>query len=138
MQHFTLNPAGAKVVGLWVFLPGLVAAPFLFWQGFLPGAVFLCVWLVFALLVVPARLGSTQGSLSLGEMRLSQGILFKRRQRIPTRFVTGTSRLETPLLRACRCCVLLVYTSGTVLILPGIGADAADQLVRALQGGPVE
>lgn len=135
MQHFTLNPAGIKVVGLWVFLPGLVAAPFLFWQGFWIGAVFLCLWLVFALLLVPARLGSTQGSLSLGELRLSQGILFKHRQRIPTRFVAGTNRLETPLLRACGSCVLLVYTSGTVLILPGISSDVADQLIRALQGG---
>lgn len=137
MLRFCIDSAGAKVLGLWLFLPGAVIAPFIFWQSFWGGAVFLVAWSLLSLWLAPLRAHSLEGSVSLGEVRLSQGILFKSSYRVPTRFVTGTSRYETLLMRACHCCLLLVYTSGTVLVLPGIRSDTADQLVAALQGGRV-
>lgn len=135
MLHFCIDPAGSKVLGLWLFLPGAVAAPFLFWQTFWGGAAFLVAWSLASLWLAPLRARTLEGSVSLGEVRLSQGVLFKTSHRVPTRFVTGTSRFRTPLLRACRCSLLLVYTSGAVLILPGIADGTAEKLIEALEGG---
>lgn len=135
MLHFRIDPAGARVLGLWLFVPGAAAAPFLFWQTFWGGAAFLVAWSLASLWLAPLRAGSLRGSVSLGEVRLSQGILFKSSYRVPTRFVTGISRFRTPLLRACRCSLLLIYTSGAVLLLPGVADETADRLTEALQGG---
>ena len=135
MLHFRIDPAGSKVLGLWLFLPGAVISPFLFWQTFWGGASFLVAWSLLSLWLAPLRARTLEGSVSLGEVRLAQGILFKTNHRVPTRFVTGISRFRTPLLRACRCSLLLLYTSGAVLSLPGIADETADRLVEALQGG---
>lgn len=135
MLHFQIDPAGSKVLGLWLFVPGAAAAPFLFWQTFWGGAAFLVSWSLLSLWLAPLRACTLEGSVSLGEVRLAQGILFKTSHRVPTRFVTGVSRLRTPLLRACRCSLLLLYTSGAVLLLPGVADETADQLVETLQGG---
>ncbi len=135
MLRFTTNARGVKVIALWLLVPGAVLTPFLFWQSFWLGLLFCAVWLFLCLVCLPLRLSSFRGSVSLGEVRVSRGILFKTHRRIPTRFVTGVNRVRTPLLRAANCSFLIVYTSGTLLLLPAIGDDVADRLVHVLQGG---
>ena len=75
------------------------------------------------------------GSVTLGEVRMSSGLLFKTSRRIPTRWVSASARFSTPLLRRCRCCVLVLSTSGTLAVLPGISDADADSLLSYLQGG---
>lgn len=135
MLRFSLSPAGIKAVALWLFLPGAVVAPFLFWQNFVIGAVFLVAWLLLSLVGLPIHLRSLEGSITTGEVRLRQGVLFKRFVRLPTRCITGTSLVQTPLLRLCGCCLLIVYTSGTVMILPGVAHELALQIVATVQEG---
>ena len=135
MLRFTLDPAACRVVGLWLFFPGAVMAPFLFWQSFAVGMVFLIVWSLLSLWFVPLHARSLEGSISLGEVRVRRGILFKFSRRIPTRFITGSCRLGTPLLRSCHCSLVVLYTSGTLLLLPGLSDQNADQLLSLLEVG---
>jgi len=133
MLRFTLDPAACRVIGLWLFIPGAVMAPFLFWQSTFAGLFFVIPWSIISLWLVPLHARSLEGSISLGEVRIRRGILFKCSRRIPTRFVTGSCRLGTPLLRSLHCSVLVLYTSGTFLLLPGLADSDADQLLSLLE-----
>ena len=92
-------------------------------------------WLGLCLGWLPARCASFEGSVTLGEVRLSCGLLFKTSRRLPTRWVSASARFSTPLLRLCRCCVLVLATSGALVVLPGISDADADGLLSYLQGG---
>ena len=54
---------------------------------------------------------------------------------LPARWVSASARFSTPLLRLCRCCVLVLATSGALVVLPGISDADADGLLSYLQGG---
>ena len=118
-----------------MLLFGTLLAPFVIWQSLFIGFLIYAIWAIFACVVVPMNLHSFQGSISLGEVRISKGILLKTSHRIPTRFVTGVTRLQTPLLRLANCSVLILYTSGTFILLPGISNNMADQIIHVIQGG---
>ena len=135
MVRFRLDKKGIGVVCLWFVALGALAAPFAFWQGLSPGAVFSAAWLAVFLLWLPARLARLEGSITLGELRVSGGIWFKSSRRIPTRFVSAAGCFSTPLLRRCGCCVLILSTSGAVVMLPGIADADAHRLTACLQGG---
>lgn len=135
MVRFRLDKKGIGVVCLWFVALGALAAPFAFWQGLFPGAVFSAAWLAVFLLWLPARLARLEGSITLGELRVSGGIWFKSSRRIPTRFVSAAGSFSTPLLRRCGCCVLILSTSGAVVMLPGIADADAHRLTACLQGG---
>lgn len=135
MLRFTASAGGARVVALWLLLPGAVLAPFVFWQNFWGGVLFCAVWLFFCAVCVPLHLSTVRGSVSLGEVRISRGILFKSSRRVPTRFVTGVCRIRTPLLALTHSSLLVVYTSGCVLFLPPVSDEDAGPLTHALGGG---
>lgn len=133
MLHFTLEPAACRVLGLWCFVPGALLSPFVFWQSFVWGAVFFVAWCLLSLWLIPLRGRSLEGSISMGQVRVSHGLFFKITRRIPTRCITGAQRIRTPLLRSCSCSLLVLYTSGTLLILPGLHDMDADAIVLALE-----
>lgn len=135
MLHFSICSAGIKITSFWMLLFGTLLAPFVIWQSLFIGFLIYAIWAIFACVVVPMSLHSFQGSISLGEVRISKGILFKTSHHIPTRFVTGVTRLQTPLLRLANCSVLILYTSGTFILLPGISNNMADQIIHVIQGG---
>lgn len=135
MLHFSICSAGIKIISFWVLLFGTLFAPFVLWQSLFLGILFYALWGVFACVFVPMSLHSFQGSISLGEVRISKGILFKTSHRIPTRFVTGVTRLQSPLARLGNCSFLILYTSGTFILLPGISNNMADQIIHVIQGG---
>jgi len=135
MARFKLDKKGVAVVCLWALVPGAAAAPFIFWQSIGAGLVFAALWLGMCLGWLPARCESFEGSVTLGEVQMSSGLLFKTSRRIPTRWVSASARFSTPLLRRCRCCVLVLSTSGTLAVLPGISDADADSLLSYLQGG---
>ena len=135
MARFKLNKKGVAVVSLWALVPGAAAAPFIFWQSAGAGLAFAALWLALCLGWLPARCQSVEGSVTLGEFRMSGGILFKTSRRIPTRWVSAAARFSTPLLRRCRCCVLVLATSGALVVLPGLSDRDADGLLAYLEGG---
>ena len=135
MMRFRLDKKGVAVVCLWALAPGAAAAPFIFWQSIGAGLVFAAFWLGLCLGWLPARCASFEGSVTLGEVRLSCGLLFKTSRRLPTRWVSASVRFSTPLLRLCRCCVLVLATSGALVVLPGLSDADADGLLSYLQGG---
>ena len=135
MLNFTPDPTACRVVGLWAFLPGALLAPFLFWQSFVGGTVFLIAWMVFSLYLLPLHIRSIRIELYPDRIEIRKGILFKFARQASTRFITGFSRMGTPLLRLCGSCAVILHTSGTALFLPAISDQNADQLLDMLGVG---
>lgn len=132
-MDFRLHPRAPLILTLWFSLPGLVLCPFIFWQSFWGGVVFALVWGGLALFL-GVSIGSTmQGSARMGQLHIGCGILFKLTWRMPLRFITGFTRIETPLLHLFRCCTLVVHSSGRLLVLPAIREAQAIQLEAYLQ-----
>lgn len=132
MLNFVPDPTACRVVGLWAFLPGALLAPFLFWQSFTGGSVFLIVWIIFSLILVPLHIHSIRVELYPDRIEIRQGILFKFTRQASTRFITGFSRMGTPLLRLCGSCMVILHTSGTALMLPALSNTSADRLLNQL------
>ena len=134
MLRFQASSGGGRVVAFWLILPGAALAPFVFWQTFWGGVLLCAVWLFFCVVCVPLHLSTVRVSVSSGEVRLDRGLVFKSSRRVPLRFVAGVCRIRTPLLTLARSSLLVVYTSGCLLILPPVGDGQADPLIRALEG----
>ena len=117
-----LPPRARRVLCVWAAVPGLVCAPFAFWQSVWAGAVFCAVWAALVALV-RARCCSFVAALTADS--------------IPRRAVTGVQLLRTPLLWAAGCTVLLVRSPGLQLVLPGIPAAQATALAAVLMEGNV-
>lgn len=129
------SAAGALVMGLWWWVPGLALSPFVFWQSPVAGLVFLVGWCGAASLTCRVRLGSLRCWLRGGELAVSRGVLFQTTRRMPARFISGVTRLETPLLRRLHASVVVVHSPAGALLLPGLQADDARRLESALTGG---
>ena len=89
VMRFRLDKKGVAVVCLWALALGAAAAPFIFWQSIGAGLVFGAFWLGLCLGWLPARCESFEGSVTLGEVRMSSGLLFKTSRRLPTRWVSA-------------------------------------------------
>lgn len=124
-------PRGRAVLCVWVALPGLIVAPFVFWQSRFAGFVFCALWggLVFA---VWARGCSFTAALSGRSLTTQAGIALPAARQLPRRAVTGVWLLRTPLLRLAGCSVLFVRGPGVQLVLPGVDAGQAQALAAVL------
>lgn len=130
----TPTPRGRAVLCVWAALPGAVAAPFLFWQGFWLGCVFCACWaaLVFLVWVRACSFVATLGSRTL---TLYLGVPFPVERVIPRHSITSALIFRTPLLRLAGACVLLIFTPGMWAMLPGIPLEAADAISAVLLAG---
>lgn len=126
-----LPPRARRVLCVWAAVPGLVCAPFAFWQGLLPGLLFCLVWAALVA-VVWVRACSFVAALNPHNITLQAGVAFPMRRQVPRRAVTGVQLLRTPLLRMADCTVLIVRSPGLFLILPGIPAAPAAALAAVL------
>ena len=134
MIRFSPSSAGLHLATLWCLCPGLVLFPFVFWQSATAGAVFALLWVIVTLLV-RMHLASIRGSLTLGELRMEQGLVFYFSHRVPTRHITGTLELQSPLGRLAKCGVLVVYFRGGFVLIPCLSSQQMHQLSTVMQGG---
>lgn len=131
-----LPPRARAVLCVWAAVPGLLCAPFVFWQSLIAGLCFCGLW---CLLVLALRLRACSfvAALSPRSLTVQAGIAFPVMRQIPRRAVTGVQLLRTPLLWAAGCTVLLVRSPGLQLVLPGIPAAQATALAAVLMEGNV-
>ena len=126
-----IQPRGRAVLCVWTAMPGLLLAPFVFWQSIWAGGVFCAVWAALVFLV-RARACSFAAVLGARTLTVYSGIALPLRQVLPRRAVTGVQQLRTPLLRLAGASVLLITASGARLLLPAVPAVQAGALAHAL------
>ena len=126
-----IQPRGRAVLCVWAAVPGLLLAPFVFWQGIWAGGVFCAVWAALVFLV-RARACSFAAVLGARTLTVYSGIALPLRQVLPRRAVTGVQQLRTPLLRLAGASVLLIAAPGARLLLPAVPAAQAGALAHAL------
>ena len=126
-----IQPRGRAVLCVWAAMPGLLLAPFVFWQGIWAGWVFCAVWAALVFLV-RARACSFAAVLGARTLTVYSGIALPLRQVLPRRAVTGVQQLRTPLLRLAGASVLLIAAPGARLLLPAVPAAQAGALAHAL------
>ena len=112
-----IPPSGRAVLCVWAAVPGLFAAPFVFWQSLAAGAGFCLLWaaLLYCLWA-----------------RAYSGAAVPLRQVLPRRAVTSVRLLRTPLMRLGGVSLLIVAAPGAKLILPAIPAQQAGLLAHIL------
>ena len=127
----TPTPRGRAVLCVWAAVPGAVAAPVVFWQGFGWGCIFCALWclLVFGIWVRACSLVATLDPCTL---TLYLGVAFPVERVIPRNSITSTLIFRTPLLRLAGACVLVIFTPGMWAVLPGIPLQEADAIGAAL------
>ena len=126
-----IRPRGRAVLCVWAAVPGLLLAPFVFWQSVWAGGVFCAVWAALVFLV-RARACSFAAVLGARTLTVYSGIALPLRQVLPRRAVTGVQQLRTPLLRLAGASVLLIAAPGARLLLPAVPAAQAGALAHAL------
>lgn len=126
-----IQPRGRAVLCVWAAVPGLLLAPFVFWQSVWAGGVFCAVWAALVFLV-RARACSFAAVLGARTLTVYSGIVLPLRQVLPRRAVTGVQQLRTPLLRLAGASALLIAAPGARLLLPAVPAAQAGALAHAL------
>ena len=126
-----IQPRGRAVLCVWAAMPGLLLAPFVFWQSIWAGGVFCAGWAALIFLV-RARACSFAAVLGARTLTVYSGIALPLRQVLPRRAVTGVQQLRTPLLRLAGASVLLIAAPGARLLLPAVPAAQAGALAHAL------
>ena len=126
-----IQPRGRAVLCVWAAMPGLLLAPFVFWQSLWAGGVFCAVWAALVFLV-RARACSFAAVLGARTLTVYSGIALPLRQVLPRRAVTGVQQLRTPLLRLAGASMLLIAAPGARLLLPAVPAAQAGALAHAL------
>ena len=101
-----IPPRGRAVLCCWAAIPGLLAAPFVFWQSLPAGMVFCLLWATLVA-VVYQRACSYAATLGAETLTVYSGIVFPLRRAIRRRAITGLFRLRTPLLRLAGVSVVL-------------------------------
>lgn len=92
-----LPPRARAVLCVWAAVPGLLCAPFVFWQSLFAGLCFCAVW---GLLVLALRLRACSfvAALSPRSLTVQAGIAFPVMRQIPRRAVTGVQLLRKTIL----------------------------------------
>lgn len=106
-----IPPRGRAVLCCWAAIPGLLAAPFVFWQSLPAGMVFCLLWAALVA-VVYQRACSYAAALGAETLTVYSGIVF------PLRLAGGS--------------VVVITAPGTRLILPAVPAEQAAALTHAL------
>ena len=126
-----LPPRARAVLCVWAAVPGLLCAPFVFWQSLPAGVVFCLLWAALVV-VVYQRACSYAAALGAETLTVYSGIVFPLRRAVRRKAVTGLFQLRTPLLRLAGVSVVVITAPGTRLILPAVPAEQVTVLTHAL------
>lgn len=126
-----IPPTGRAVLCVWAAVPGLFAAPFVFWQSAAAGAGFCLLW-GFLVYCLWARACSFAAVLGERTVTVYSGVALPVRQVLPRRAVTSVRLFRTPLLRLGGVSLLIVAAPGAKLFLPAIPAQQAGLLAHIL------
>lgn len=125
---------GAAVVGLWGLAAFCIASALVRGFAYLPVLTWLCAAL--SVTALPAYLASARLRCGEHHLTLRRGRFLLTIRRIPLRFVTGCTIWASPLQRMTGTCVLVVHTSGSMTVVPGVRRSEAERLAARLsQGG---
>jgi membrane protein YdbS with pleckstrin-like domain len=131
---YVVAPRGRAVLCVWGALPGVLLAPFFFWQGIGWGLVFCALWAGLDFCVW-ARACSFVASLTPQTLTIQVGITFCTHRALPRRSITSVVYASSPLLRLADCGLLLVFAPGCWVALPGLAQADAQRLRTALLDG---
>ena len=120
-----IPPSGRAVLCVWAAVPGLFAAPFVFWQSIVAGAGFCLLW-GFLVYCLWARACSFAAVLGARTVTVYSGAA------VPRGAVTSVRLLRTPLMRLGGVSLLIVAAPGAKLFLPAIPAQQAGLLAHIL------
>lgn len=126
-----IPPRGRAVLCLWAAVPGLLAAPFVFWQGLGWGLAFSALWALFVA-AIRVRACSFVAALGPRALTIQLGVAFSVRRTLPRRAVTSALQFRTPLLRLAGLSVLVLFTPGFWVVLPAVPRAQADALAAVL------
>ena len=126
---------GRAVFCLWAALPGILAAPFLFWQGAIWGVLFCMLWAA-GVAALWLRTGSLTAELGEYALVIRAGRFFPTRRTFPRASIASVLELGSPLLRMSGARVLVLLSPGAGAILPGLPRSQAELLCEEL-GHPV-
>lgn len=126
-----LPPKARRVLCLWAAVPEVLCAPFVFWQGLVPGCIFCLLWAALVG-ILWVRACSFVAALRPQNITMQVGVTFPVLRQIPRRAVTGVQLLRTPLLWLAGCTVLIVRSPGAFLVLPGVPVEQASALAAIL------
>lgn len=126
-----IPPRGRTVLCVWLAGPGLLAAPFAFWQSLAAGLIFCLLWCALVGLLY-ARMCSFAAVLGQQSLTVYAGVSLPTRQVVPRRAVTSVYQLRTPLMRLAGVSLLVVSTPGGRLWLPAVPAAQAGLLAHIL------
>ena len=129
-----IPPRARAVLCLWAGVPGVLCAPFVFWQSLAAGFVFCVIWAALVA-AVWVRACSFAACLTPRGLVVQAGVAVPVTRQLPRRAVTGVWSLRTPLLWMARCSVLIVRGPGVQLVLPGVPAQQAQALTTLLTEG---
>lgn len=135
-MQFRVTRRGAAIVSAWAAGAGAVLLS-AFWRGGAGMLVLCCAaWGGVCFFALAPWLASCGVRVGGNHLTVRQGLLFLSTKRLPLRFVTGCRIFQTPLCRAAGVCVLLLFSSGTVTLVPGARlADAEALAARVSHGG---
>ena len=129
-----IPPTGRAVLCVWAAVPGLFAAPFVFWQSIVAGAGFCLLW-GFLVYCLWARACSFAAVLGERTVTVYSGVALPVRQAACLAVVVlgvGTYTGLIPLLRLGGVSLLIVAAPGAKLFLPAIPAPQAGLLAHIL------
>lgn len=131
----TNPPGGRAVMSVWLMIPGVLAAPFVFWQGLLPGLLFSAAWcLMVGYFFV--RSSSVRAVVTPQVLQLTLGTAYRVQRVLPVTSALSILTFETPLLRLVHTRLVIVFTPGFFAVLPAASQEQADALCRMLTHQP--
>lgn len=134
-MEYRVPRRGAAIVSAWAALLGVpVSLPL--WRLGAPAAfTLLFLWMALCFGALSARLASGVLRVGAHHFTLRRGRLFPVTRRVPLRFVTGCSILQSPLQRMTGTCLLLLYASGCTTLVAGLRRADAEALAERLSYG---
>lgn len=119
---------GVRVMQLWACAVLALLAVLLFWQWWWLAALFWAAASLAACLGLQGWANSILLTLSGAELRLEGGSWLRVVRRQPVWSLSSVLLVQTPLLRRADACILLLYSTHSVWLVPAVQLDQAQQL----------